>query len=97
MCDLLELNETIIIYKMSNLPSNTLLFNIKGLSPSMVAKELDKREIYVRSGFHCSPLAHKKLKTGDGGAVRAGVGVFNTQREIYSFYEALCDIIKKNK
>ena len=93
-CDLLEANENITLYKMNPYPGNTLMFNIKGASSAWVAKELDKREICVRSGFHCSPLAHKKLSTGASGAVRIGFSAFNTKKEIYSFCDALCDIIK---
>ena len=95
--NLLSLNDRIAVYKMNDYPGNTLMFNIAGLSSSTVGTELDKRGICVRSGFHCSPLAHKKLKTGVGGAVRIGFSVFNTPKEIHSFYEALCDIINDNK
>ncbi len=95
--DIMSLNENIILYKMNEYDGNTLLFNIKGVSASWLGAELNKRDICVRSGFHCAPLAHKKLNTGSGGAVRIGFSVFNTQKEVYAFYEALCDIIKRKK
>ena len=93
--DLLEKNERIITYKMNDYSGNTLMFNIKGFSTATVGYELNKRDICVRAGFHCSPLAHKKLKTGDFGAVRIGFSLFNTQKEVFSFYDTLEDIIKK--
>ena len=92
--DLLHLNENIKIYEMNPYAGNTLLFNINSLSSAYVASELNKRDIYVRSGFQCSPLAHKILNTGDGGAVRVSFSVFNTQKDVYSLYDALCEIIK---
>ena len=97
LCDLLSEKEEITVYKMNAYPGNTLMFNIKNLSSATVASELDKRDICVRSGFHCSPYAHKLMKTGDGGAVRVGIGVFNKPADIYYLYEALCDIIKSKR
>ena len=55
----------------------TVLFNIKGIPSSEVGTYLDKKDIYVRTGFHCAPLAHKTLGTGPSGAVRVSFGVFN--------------------
>ena len=82
---------------MNEYDGNTLSFNVNGISASQLGAELNKREICVRSGFHCAPLAHKKINTGAFGAVRIGFSVFNTQKEVFSFYEALCDIIKRKK
>ena len=92
--ELLSLNENIKIYEMNSYAGNTLLFNLNSFSSVFVASELNKRDIYVRSGFQCSPLAHKILNTGDGGAVRVSFSAFNTQKDVYSFYDALCEIIK---
>ena len=62
--------------------SSILLFNLDNIPPTEVSSRLDSRGICVRSGFHCSPLAHKLLATGENGAVRVSVGAFNGQREI---------------
>lgn len=96
--DFLQSNSKITIYKMNSYPGNTLSFNICGLSSAYVASELDKRDICVRSGFHCSPLAHKLMNTGESGAVRIGIGIFNTKKDIYTICDAISDISKhKNK
>ena len=95
--DMFSLNDQIITYSMNDYPGNTLLFNVKGMSSVYVSSLLDKRDVCVRSGFHCSPMAHKLLNTGEGGAVRVSFSVFNTKKEIYSFYDILTDIIKKAK
>ena len=95
--NILSNNSSITIYKMNSYCGNTLSFNIDGLSSNYVASELNKRGICVRSGFHCSPLAHKLLKTGDSGAVRASIGVFNTKNDIYAICDAIDDISKNKK
>lgn len=68
-----------------------LSFNIQGISPSEIAQFLDSKNICVRSGLHCSPLAHKKLNTLPEGTVRVSFGPYNTIREIEQF----CYEIKK--
>lgn len=66
-----------------------LLFNIDGIPSERVAEALDGYGICVRSGFHCAPLAHRALETGENGAVRASFGYFNTTRDVDSLYYAL--------
>ena len=78
-------------------PSPILLFNIDGVSPEAVACELDREGICVRSGYHCAPLAHKRLGTPAGGAVRVSVGAFNTCEEIDTFADAVSKAAKKLK
>lgn len=74
---------------------SVLLFSADGVSSEAVARHLDERDVCVRGGFHCCPLGHKTLKTEKDGAVRISFGVFNTEREIDSFVEALRDIQEK--
>ena len=50
-------------------------------------------DIAVRSGFHCAPLIHKKLKTDKKGLIRVSLCVQNTSREINAFLRALANII----
>ncbi len=59
-----------------------VLFNVKGRSPVEVSSLLDSYGICVRSGFHCAPLAHRTLGTGDSGAVRVSFGVFNKRSDV---------------
>ena len=69
-------------------------FNIKNMDSSYVANVLDENyNICVRSGLHCSPLAHKFLGTfSKGGAVRVSLDFFNTYAEIDEFINALIEI-----
>lgn len=69
----------------------TLLFNVHGMPSTEVAHKLDREGICVRAGFHCAPLAHKYLGTGDSGAVRVSFGAFNTAEETDIF----CDVLNK--
>ncbi|MCD7943726.1 MAG: aminotransferase class V-fold PLP-dependent enzyme [Clostridia bacterium] len=59
----------------------TILFNISGVVPSDVSTRLSEKDICVRSGLHCAPLAHRTLGTFPTGAVRIGIGAFNTEAE----------------
>ncbi len=71
-----------------------VLFNVKGIDPVSVGRELDARGICVRSGFHCAPLAHRTLGTGNSGAVRVSFGIFNYRDEVRKMLDALYYILK---
>ncbi len=45
-------------------------FNLEGRDPAQVAAALDRRGIFVRSGLHCNPGAHRFLGTFPSGSVR---------------------------
>ena len=67
-------------------------FNVKDYPSSYVASYLDKNAIATRSGFHCSPLIHKKLRTTDQGAVRVSLSYFNNTDEIHKLCKLLEEI-----
>ena len=69
-----------------------LLFNIAGYGSTEVSEYLDRQDICVRSGFHCSPLAHRRLETGASGAVRVSFGAFNTTAEVNEVVRVLSKI-----
>ena len=69
---------------------SVLLFNINGIPADNVGAMLSDRGFCLRTGYHCSPLAHKALETADGGAVRVGFGIFNTEKEV----DILCTSIR---
>jgi len=73
--------------------------NINNILPSDIAYKLDNEyEIMVRAGLHCSPLAHKTIRTFPQGTVRFSIGCFNTEEEIKYTVEALKKtIIQNNK
>ena len=67
-------------------------FNVKGLLPSEVGHELNRRDIYVRVGLQCSPAAHETIGTFPHGTVRVSPGYFTTDNEIATFLEAVGEI-----
>lgn len=70
--------------------TGVISFNLAGLSPSYVARELDERwGILCRAGLHCSPLAHQSIGTYPRGTLRFSFGLFNTKAEIDVALEAL--------
>jgi cysteine desulfurase family protein len=69
-----------------------IAFNIKGKLPSEVGYELNRREIYVRVGLQCSPVAHKTIGTFPEGTVRVSPGYFTTDGDVAVFLEAVKEI-----
>lgn len=65
-----------------NTAVSTLSFNVKGKNCTEISELLDRKNIAVRSGLHCAPLAHKFIGTGEIGTVRASFSNFNTINQI---------------
>lgn len=76
-----------------DLIGSTVLFNVNEISSERICAGLDRQGICLRGGFHCSPLAHSALGTGENGAVRASFGIFNTFDEIELFYKRLKETV----
>ncbi len=73
-------------------------FNIKGLSPSQVAFELEEISgILGRSGLHCAPSAHRTIGTYPSGTMRLSPGYFNTLEEVDIALDAVKRIVEKHK
>jgi selenocysteine lyase/cysteine desulfurase len=50
-------------------------------------------DIACRTGLHCAPLVHEQLGTAKiRGAVRFGIGPFNTEEHIQTAIEAVGEI-----
>ena len=60
-------------------------FNIRGRGSEETASVLSDNGYYLRGGFHCAYLAHKKLGTLETGTVRFAPSVFTTKGEINGF------------
>lgn len=75
-----------------------LSFNISDKDPNTVADILDKKfGICVRSGFHCSPIAHKFMGTGDRGTIRVCPSAFTREKEIDGLVNAVYIISRGKK
>jgi len=69
--------------------TGAILFNIDGYECEDIARILTANQIFVRDGYHCSPLAHQKLGTIDTGGVRISFGYHNTVKELDKFYSVI--------
>ena len=56
---------------------------------------LDELGFCVRTGFHCSALAHKTLGTPLTGAVRVSPSIFTTAQEMELFADAVESLLRK--
>jgi cysteine desulfurase/selenocysteine lyase len=70
------------------------LFNIDGFEALNVGTLLDvDYNIASRTGLHCAPLIHEHLGTTEiHGAVRFGIGPFNTEEHIHTAIKAVKEI-----
>jgi cysteine desulfurase family protein len=70
-----------------------LLFNVDGMDAGDVGTLLDvDHNIACRTGLHCAPLVHEQLGTSEiRGAVRFGIGPFNTEEHIQTAIEAVSE------
>lgn len=68
-------------------------FNLNGFTSSELASRLDEAYgICVRSGLHCSPLAHRTIGTLQNGTVRASFSCMNTAEDVDHLLQALGEI-----
>ena len=66
-----------------------------GYSSDNIGQVLNEQEIAVRTGLHCSPIAHEFFGTSPEGTVRFSIGYFNTDEDLEKLQEAL-DYIELN-
>lgn len=69
--------------------SGVLSIRLKNHDCEQVGEWLAQREIAVRPGLHCAPLAHKSAGTLESGTVRISVSAFNRRWEIERFLQIL--------
>ncbi|WP_315794126.1 aminotransferase class V-fold PLP-dependent enzyme [Paenibacillus sp. BIC5C1] len=70
-----------------------LSFTVEGYDSAQLAFQLDRSYgIAVRSGFHCTPLAHESAGTTASGAVRASVGYSTSREDVDALIEAVIEL-----
>lgn len=62
-------------------------FNVRGLEAADVSYVLDRRAVEIRAGGHCAHPLMRHL--GVRGVCRASLGVYNTERDVDAFLEAV--------
>ena len=76
-----------------------LAFNVEGMDAADVGTMLDvDYGVACRTGLHCAPLVHEQLGTDKiHGAVRFGIGPFNTEEHILTAVRAVGEIAALRK
>jgi cysteine desulfurase family protein len=88
----------VILYCADDVPGkqriSVLSFNVEGLEAADAGTMLDvDHDIACRTGLHCTPMVHEHLGTDRiHGAVRFGIGPFNTEAHIETAIAAVKDI-----
>lgn len=72
--------------------SGVISFQIPGLDCEEAARCLADRDIAVRAGLHCAPLAHRSAATIDDGTVRISFSAFTRQEEISQLLDVLWNL-----
>ena len=75
-----------------NLQSGVLSFVSENKSNEQIAGTLSNFDIAVRSGLHCSPLAHESAHTKYG-TVRISVSDFTTESDVEGFVSTMSEIV----
>jgi cysteine desulfurase/selenocysteine lyase len=75
------------------------LFNVQGLEALNTGTILDvDYNIACRTGLHCAPLVHEQIGTAEiHGAVRFGIGPFNTEEHIRTAIQAVKEIAESRR
>lgn len=72
--------------------SAVVSINIENMDSSQVGYLLNKKDIAVRTGYHCTPLIHGIIGTNKSGTVRISPGYFSTHQDIESIIKAIKEI-----
>jgi cysteine desulfurase family protein len=93
--------EGVVLYCQDDLTDHigVFLFNVEGFEALNVGTLLDvDYNIACRTGLHCAPLIHEHIGTADiHGAVRFGIGPFNTEEHIETAIQAVKEIAEMKR
>ena len=73
---------------------SVLSFTVEGMAAETVAQRLAEREICVRAGLHCAPLAHESAGTLESGTVRLSFSVFNSEEEVVNIFKIMREMTR---
>ena len=66
-----------------------LSFRVRGWDCEELAAALGERDVALRAGLHCAPLAHQTAGTMETGTLRLSVSAFTRPEEISRFLQIL--------
>lgn len=86
----LEKTEGISLYTLfEQIKAPVLSFNVRDYHSEEAASRLAERQIAVRAGLHCAPLAHNSFKTSNRGTVRVSPCAFTTFHDCEYFLNSV--------
>ncbi len=97
MMDRLEMLSGVTVFRGGQSQSGLFSLTVDGMDCEMAAEELAKRDVAVRAGLHCAPLAHQSAGTADTGTVRFSFSAFNSAAQVDRAAVILGQIVKDGK
>ena len=82
LMDSLKRIPRITVFRGGRSQSGLFSLTVDGMDCEVVAEELARRDVAVRSGLHCAPLAHRSAGTADTGTVRFSFSAFNRAEQV---------------
>lgn len=82
-------NIKIIGYKDTNSNIGVISCVFDGYSSDNIGQVLNEKGIAVRTGLHCSPIAHEFFGTAPDGTVRFSIGYFNSRTDLEKLRDTL--------
>ena len=77
--------------------AGVLSFTADGMEAEELGQALAERDIAVRTGLHCAPLAHRCAGTLKRGTVRVSFSDFNTAEEVSRLITAVGEILAQRQ
>ena len=75
--------------------SGVVSFTCQKMGAEELASALGEKDIAVRAGLHCAPLAHETAGTVDTGTVRISFSDHNTPEEVAEFLDTAGEILAR--
>ena len=67
--------------------TGVLSIRYPGISSEILGRKFMEKEVCVRAGLHCAPLAHRTAETLETGTVRISFSALNTPEEVFRFLD----------
>ena len=93
LVELLEEYDYDISFEIAKKNVGVLSLIANDYTPQELGDILEGYDIYTRTGLHCSPLAHKHMKTNKNGTIRFSVSYFTRDEDFKKLEEVLKEIL----
>ena len=70
---------------------------VDGMDCEAIAEQLARRDVAVRAGLHCAPLAHQTAGTAESGTIRFSFSAFNSAYQVDQAALVFQNIVKDGK